>query len=261
MSDLKELGFISGTPDNIILHDPIPILQQLRKLDDESRQIVEQQILSPYIEPEQKPKKEKQQVNYFETATNAWNKYRPANYSRINRLSNQLLKAIDLHIKAIGHKAHDYDGFFAILKAGVDHSAFWSKDNTNKTLQAIVGIGQPQTQKYQNVYTLYNDGLNYGKAEAVSEEDRSDEIIIKASLRKLIDDYENLHYMYYNLFKTDPGKEATFNDRILEVEQRIRDAGLDPARFRMKYQLSSWPSDVPEPQESRRITWVYDDEI
>lgn len=264
MADLKELGFISGTPENIVLHDPIPILRQLRELDAESRTLVEQQMFAPYIESDEKiPKqrKEKEQINYFETATNAWNKYRPANYSKINRLSNQLLKAIDLHIKALGHKAHDYDGFFAILKAGVDHSAFWSKDNTNKTLQAIVGIGQPQTQKYQNVYSLYNEGLNYGKAEAVSEEDRSDEIIIKASLRKLIDDYENLHYMYYNLSKSEPGKETTFNERILDVEKRIRDEGLDPARFRMKYQLSSWPSDVPEPEESRRITWIYDDEI
>ena len=264
MADLKELGLISGTPDNIILHDPIPILRQLRELDAESRAIVEQQILEPYEKPEQKvtkPRKPKEEVNYFETATSAWNNYRPANYAKINRLSNQVLKALDLHIKALGHKSHDYDSFFAILKAGIDHSVFWSKDNTNKTLQSIVGIGQPQTQKYQNVYSLYNEGLNYGKAKAVSEEDRSDEIVIKASLRKIIDDYENLHYMYFNMSKSDPGKEVVFNDRIIEVEQQIKDAGLDPARFRMKYQLTSWPSDVPEPSDSRRITWIYDDEV
>lgn len=264
MADLKELGFISGTPEHVILHDPIPILAQLRALDAESRAIVEQQMLEPCdeaIQPQQKPRKEKKETNYFNDATEAWNKYRPANYSKINRLSHQVLKALDLHMKSLGHKAHDYDGFFAVLKAGIDHSVFWSKTNTNKTLQSIVGIGQPQTQKYQNVYTLYNEGLNHGKAEAVSEEDRSDEIVIKSSMRKVIDTYENLHYLYYNLSKTEPGKENIFDERILKVEQEIRDAGLDPARFRMKYQLNSWPSDVPEPVDSRRVTWIYDDEI
>ena len=261
MAELKELGLASGTPEHIILHDPVPILRHLRKMDAESRAIVEQQMLQPYEEAPKRTVTPKQQVNYFETAADAWNKYRPINYARVNRLSAQLLKAVDLHMKALEHKAHDYEGFFSVMKAGIDHSVFWSKENSSKTLQSIIGIGQPQTKKYQNVYSLYNEGLNYEKPQAVKEEDRGDEIIIKASMRKTIDEYENLHYMYFNTSRTDPGKEQVFNDRIIETEQRIRDAGLDPARFRMKYHLSTWPTDVPEPQDSRKITWIYDDEL
>ncbi len=261
MADLKELGLVSGTPEHIILHDPVPILRRLREVDAESRAIVEQQMLQPYEEVKKKVAPPKAQANYFDEATNAWNEYRPVNYAKINRLSAQLLKAVDLHIKALGHKSHDYKGFFSVLKAGVDHSIFWSKENTSKTLQSIVGIGQPQTKKYQNVYSLYNEGLNYEKPQAVKEEDRSDEVIIKAAMRRTIDEYENLHYMYFNTSRTDPGKEHVFNDRIIETEQRIRDAGLDPARFRMKYQLTSWPTDVPEPADSRKVTWIYDDEL
>ena len=261
MGDLKDLGLISGTAEHIIMHDPVPILRHLRKLDNESRRIVEEEMLGPYEEPKPKKREPKEVINYFDIAASAWNNYRPVNYSKINRLSAQLLKAVDLHMAALGLKQHDYSNFFAVLKAGVDHSPFWSKQNTSKTLQSITGLGQPQTKKYQNVHDLYNEGLNYEKSTAVEEVDRNDEVIIPSSLRKVIDEYDNLHYMYFNMSRNDPGSLDTLTSRIIEIETQIKDAGLDPVRFRMKYQLSSWPTDVPEPAISRQRFWIYDDEV
>lgn len=261
MAELKELGLISGTAEHVIVHDPIPILQHLRKIDDESRRIVNEQILEPYEEPKKKKQKPKEVRNYFDEATEAWNKYRPANYAKINRLSAQVLKAIDLHMKEIGHEPHDYEGFFAILKSGVDHSQFWSKQNTSKTLQSIVGVGNPQTKKFQNVHALYNDGMNYTASVAVKEEDRCDEIILPVSMRKVIDEYDSLHYMYYNMTRNDPENVHILDAQIIAIEENLRKAGLDPARFRMKYQLDTWPTDVPEPEYSRQRFWIYDDEV
>jgi hypothetical protein len=261
MAELKDLGFISGTADHLIIHNPIPILRQLRKMDTESRRIVEEEMLEPFTEQPIKPKKQKETRNYVAEATDAWNKYRPANYSKVNRLSAHLLKSIDMHISALGLDAHDYENFFSVLKAGVEHSPFWSTQNSSKTLQSITGIGQPQSKKYQNVHDLYNEGLNHDKGQAVSETDRCDEIVLSSDLRKVIDDYDELHYMYYNLSRSDPDSLDTLTDRIVEAETKLRDAGLDPARFRMKYQLSHWPTDVPEPELSRQRFWIYDDEV
>lgn len=261
MAELKELGLLSGTSEHIIMHDPVPILRKLRKVDEESRRIVEQSILGPYNEPPKKERKPAEVVNYFDEATKAWNKYRPVNYSKLNRLSAQLLKAIDLHMSGIGHTRHDYEGFFSILKAGIDHSVFWSKQNTSKTLQSITGIGQPQPKKYQHVHDLYNEGLNHGKANAVREEDRCDEMVIPSNMRKVIDEYDSLHYMYYNMSKNDPDSLHTLNARIIDTESQLREAGLDPAKFRMKYQIDTWPTDIPEPENSRERFWIYDDEV
>jgi hypothetical protein len=175
-------------------------------------------------------------------------------------MSSQLLKSIDLHISALNLKAYSYEEFFSVLKTGIEHSQFWSKENSSKTLQSIVGIGSPQAKKYQNVYNLYNDGLNYEKSKATEEEDRRDEMVIPSKLRKLIDEYDELHFMYYDLSRNDPNNLDILTDRIISTENAFKEAGLDPARFRMKYQLPSWPSSVPEPEESRERFWCYDDE-
>lgn len=261
MAELKELGLVSGTAEHIIIHDPVPILRKLRTVDNESRRIVEEFILGPYEEPAKKQQKTKEVVNYFEEATEAWNKYRPANYAKVNRLSAQLLKAVDLQMSSIGHKSHDYQGFFSILKAGIDHSPFWSKQNTSKTLQSVVGIGQPQTKKYQNVYSLYNEGLNYEKVNALEESERCDEVILPSSMRKIIDEYDSLHYMYFNMAKTDPGNLSSLDARIIDIEDQLLQANLDPAKFRMKYQIGKWPTNIPEPESSRQRFWIYDDEL
>jgi hypothetical protein len=261
MAELKVLGLISGTENHIIMHNPMPILRRLRKLDEESRRIVNEEMLQPYDEPPPKQQKPKEVYNYFDEAANAWNKYRPTDYAKVNRLSAQVLKAIDLHISALGLETHDYDNFFAVLKAGIEHSPFWSKQNTSKTLQSIIGIGQPQTKKYQNVHQLYNEGLNYDKANAVQEDDRRDRIVLPSKLRKIIDEYDELHYMYFNMSRNDPSSLDGLTPRILSIEDRLRAENLDPAKFRMKYQMNSWPSNVPEPEASRTRFWAYEDEV
>lgn len=260
MAELRELGLVSGSEGHLIIHDPIPVLKRLQDEDLRSRDIARVEI---GIDEEQGPALEKPQpvkVDYFELASNAWNRYRPANYGKIRRMSSQILKAVDLHIKALGLLAHDYDSFFSILKTGVEKSDFWSKENTCKTLQSIIGVGQPQSKKYQNVYALYNEGLEHGGSSATEEEDRSDDIRLPARMRSVIDDYDELHFLYSKLERTQPGKLETLTQRIIETEEKFRTEGLDPARFRMKYQLFSWPTDTPEPEMPRERFWRYDDE-
>lgn len=264
MAELRELGFVVGTNEHIILKDPMPILRKLRVADIRSREIVDREMLSPdFYETTKKPAEPKveEKTDYLEQARLAWNDYRPKNYARINKMSDHLMKSIDLHIKALKIEAHDYIHFFSVLKAGVEHSPFWSTENSSKTLQSIIGIGQPITKKYQNVHNLYNEGLNYETTQAIPEEERFDDMIIPSKLRKLIDTYDELHYLYFNMSRNDPGKLETLSPRILETEENLREAGLEPASFRMKYQLTSWPSDVPEPETSRERFWRYDDEL
>lgn len=263
MTELRELGFIDGSSERIIVRDPLPVLRKLRVADEESRKMAEE-ILSPeFYEIHYKPRiqTKNEKPDYAELARMAWNNYRPKDYAKINKMSDQLMKSLDLHIKALKLTPHDYEHFFSILKAGVDHSPFWSKENTSKTLQSIIGIGAPMQKKYQNVYSLYNEGFNYGEAEATDEEDRIDRVVLPARLRKLIDRYDELHYLYFNMLRNDPGSIETLSDQILEVEQQLVAAKLDPSKFRMKYQLPSWPSDIPEPEHSRERFWVYDDEL
>jgi hypothetical protein len=260
MAELREAGLVSGTESHLIIHDPAPILQKMDAEDQRSREIARAEI---GIDPELAPAQEKRSVkavDHFEAATQAWNSYRPANYGKIRRMSSQVLKAVDLHIKALGLESHSYNDFFSILKTGVERSDFWSKENSSKTLQSIVGVGQPQSKKYQNVHALYNDGLEYGAANATQEEDRVDELILPAEVRSLINNYEELHFLYSKMERTNPGQLETLTGRIIEAEDELRKRKLDPAKFRMKYQLRSWPTDVPEPSMPRERFWRYDDE-
>ncbi len=263
MAELRDLGFIDNTSDRIIVKDPLPILKRLRIADYESRKMADELLDPEFYEINYKPRKapKKEKKDYSEEARETWNNYRPKNYARINTMSDQLMKSIDLHIKSLKLPVHDYERFFSVLKAGVEHSPFWSTENSSKTLQSIIGIGQPMPKKYQNVHNLYNEGLNYETTKAVPEEERLDDVVLPSSLRKLIDTYDELHYLYFNMSRNDPGKLDTLAPRILEVEDNLRKAGLDPASFRMKYQITSWPSDVPEPETSRERFWRYDDEL
>jgi len=264
MAELRELGFVGGTNEHIILRDPMPILRKLRVADAKSREILDKELFNPDLyQPTSKPVKEKiePKVDYLEQARVAWNDYRPKNYSKINKMGDHLMKSIDLHMKSLKLEAHDYVHFFSVLKAGIEHSPFWSTENSNKTLQSIIGIGQPIQKKYQNVHNLYNEGLNYEATEAIPEDERSDDIILPSKYRKLIDNYDELHYLYFNMSKNDPDNIEILAPRILKAEAEFREAGLDPADFRMKYQLTGWPSDVPEPETSRQRFWRYDDEL
>lgn len=261
LEELKSLGLIKGTGDKIILVDPIPILKDLINESNRARVEAQEILLGEPIE-EKKPREpiKKEKPNHLENAQAAWNAYRPANYSRVNRMSSELLKAIDSHISALKLAPHTYEEFFSVLKVGVEHSPFWSKENSSKNLQSIIGIGSPQSKKYQNVYSLYNEGLNYEAAQAVEESERKDEVVVPARHRELIDYYDELHYRYYELSKDNPSMLHVYNDRIIDTENKFREAGLDPARFRMKYRIPTWPTDVPEPETSRIRFWRYDDE-
>lgn len=261
MAELREAGLISGTESHVVVHNPIPILASLEKEDIRSREIAKVELgidMTPV--PEVAKKQSRGTVDYNEAARLSWNSYRPANYSKVNRMSSHVVKAIDSHIRALGINAHDYDNFFSILKTGIEKSDFWAKANNNKSLQSIVGTGQPTSQKYANVSFLYNDGLEYGAAVPVDEEKRSDELVLSSKLRNLIDTYDELHYSYSKIWRVS-GNLDSLTDRIIETEEKFREANLDPAKFRMKYQFDSWPTDVPAPQVSRERFWRYDDEL
>lgn len=257
MVELREAGFVSGTDSHIVVHDPVPILKKLDKEDRFSREIARTELgIEDDLTPAE-PKLVQPRADYFEIATEAWNSYRPSGYAKIRRMSSQILKAVDLHIKALGLKTHGYEHFFSTLKGGVEKSDFWSRQNASKTLQSIIGVGQPQDKKYQNVHALYNEGLEHGPSKKVEESERPKEVILPDHMEDVIDIYDDLHHTYLKLQRSDPGKLEELTDRILEVEELFRKEGLDPAMFRLKYDLMSWPSDVPLPTESRTTFWRY----
>ena len=257
MVELREAGLISGTESHVIVHDPAPALKKLDAEDKFSREVARTEIGIEVDSVEVKEKPVQLRTDYFEMATEAWNSYRAPGYSKIRRMSSQVLKAVDLHIKALGLKQHCYADFFATLKAGVEKSDFWSKDNTSKTLQSIVGVGQPQDKKYHNVHVLYNDGLEHGPSKSIEESERAEEVVLPDYMEEVIDTYDGLHHAYLKLQRSDPGKLEELTGRIIEVEQRFREEGLDPAMFRLNYDLFSWPTDVPLPEESRKKFWRY----
>ena len=257
MTELRDAGFISGTDSHIVVHDPGPILKKLDKEDRFSREIARAELgIEEDVAPAE-PKPVQPRTDYFDAATEAWNSYRPSGYAKIRRLSSQVLKAVDLHMKALGLKQHGYEHFFSTLKGGIEKSDFWSRENTSKTLQSITGVGQPQDKKYQNVYVLYNEGLEHGPSEKVTESERPKEVVLADYMEDVIDTYDDLHHTYLKLQRSDPGKLEELTDRIIEVEELFVKEGLDPAMFRLKYDLISWPTDVPSPKESRATFWRY----
>lgn len=263
MAELREFGFITGTESHIIINNPFPILNSLEESDKQSREQARIDFGLAEITKEEKPKANinTEKRNYFEEATQAWNKFRPDNYQKLRQLSSQLLKAIDLHMDALGIKRHDYNTFFSVLVAGVKRSKFWSEENGSKTLQSIVGIGSPQYKKYQNVQTLYNDGLEHGAVIEKNETNRQDTITLPVEWRQVIDEYDELHHMFLNMSRKDPDNLPKLSPRIIAIEKRIKEAGLDPALFRMKFQLNNWPTETPEPAKTRKVFWRYEDEL
>lgn len=257
MAELRDTGFISGTDSHIVVHDPAPILKKLDKEDRFSREIARAELGIEEDAAPAMPKSVQPRTDYFDVATDAWNHYRPAGYVKIRRMSSQVLKAVDLHMKALGLKVHDYEHFFSTLKGGAEKSNFWLKENTSKTLQSITGVGQPQDKKYQNVHALYNEGLECGPAKSVEESERIEELVLPDHMRNVIDMYDELQHTYLKLQRSDPGMLEDLTSRIIEAEESFRKEGLDPAMFRLKYDLVSWPTDVPLPKESRKTFWCY----
>lgn len=260
MAELKELGFIKGDDTHLILQDPGPVLTALKnkrtKAEVEYQEVLSYTDYCAQVEdaPEQAPTKR----DYLQEATDAWNRYRPKDYQKIRRISAQLVKAIDMHMRELRVPAHHYEEFFAILKTGIERSEFWSKQNNNKTLQSITGLGNPTDRKKGHVYALFNDGVG-APAAPVEEVERADTIVYPAKFRKLIDEYEGAQHNYQQAYQ---GRTLTpaHDDYVIRTEKALREVGLDPAMFRFKYGLKTWPTDTPEPAQSRVVNWTYDDE-
>jgi len=264
--ELKELNFIEGTDSHLVVNDPQPILADLKnsrkKTLDQAYVIMSEDEYMEDLSCRQHNKQVKSQESvkrdFLQEATDAWNRYRPKDYKKVSRISAQIIKAIDIHMRDLSVPAHHYEEFFSILKAGVEKSDFWSNQNSAKTLQSITGVGSPTDKKKGNVYTLFNDGVQQPAA-ATEEEERSDTIVYPAKYRKLIDEYESAQTMYHEAYR---GRSLTDNHRdfIVRTEQELSHAGLDPAKFRFKFGIRNWPTTVPEPAESRVVNWSFDDE-
>jgi hypothetical protein len=265
LAELRELGFINGSDNHLVLADPMPILTKLFKNGREDKVKVET-ILSydDYIKKMLTPGEVGDEPvtltkrDYMLEATEAWNRYRPKNYKRIRRISAPVIKALDIHMRDLGVPAHNYDEFFSILKAGIEKSEFWSLHNSSKTLQSITGIGTPTDKKRSNVYALFNEGADK-PAQPTTEEDRDDTIVYPAAFRKVINEYDAAQHCYneaYRNNKITPDVEAY----VIRTEQALVDLGLDPGKFRMKYGMKTWPTNTPEPSQSRVINWEYDDQ-
>lgn len=263
LSELREYGFIKGTDAHLVLMDPIPILDKFRKdrikVEAEIDDVMGFDEYYKKIEEKELTKAETVKPrNYLQEATDAWNRYRPKDYQKIRRISAQVIKAIDIHMKDLSVHAHNYDEFFSILKAGVEKSDFWSNQNTSKTLQSITGVGSPTDKKKLHVYALFNDGVSKPAA-PTEEEERVDTIVFPARYRDLIDEYESAQTAYNEAYRS---RTLTDDHRkyVVRTEQAIVDAKLNPAQFRFKFGIREWPTSVPEPVESRVVNWSFDDE-
>lgn len=263
LAELRDYGLIKGSDSHIILMDPVPILDRLRqdriKLDT---QIDEAMGFNEYYEKMEERAQAKADAivvrDFLQEATDAWNRYRPKDYQKIRRMSAQIIKSVDIHMRDLSVSAHSYEEFFSILKAGVDKSDFWSNQNSSKTLQSITGVGMPTDKKKSNVYALFNDGVQQ-PAQPTEEEERSDTIVFPAKYRKLIDEYESAQTLYNEAYRN---RALTDDHRqyVVRTEQDLKDAKLDPSRFRFKFGIRDWPTETPEPAESRVVNWSFDDE-
>jgi len=260
--ELRDLGLIHGQEHHVLLSDPRPILRKLAKERRQAHELMDETVCRDTSEPVQLPdtKETKEKPDYFTLATEAWNLYRPADYAKVRKLSSGLLQALDAHLKALKLNAHDYHLFFSVIKAGVERSRFWSHENSSKTLQSIIGFGAPTAKKFSNVYTLYNDGLDEPKSQPIEEHQRIEKIVLPKHCRKIIDDYDEAQYHYYECyFKPDCDTEyaAKF---LIEKEEKLKAEGLDPASFRLMHHsvdLVAWPTDTPAPTKPREQFWSY----
>lgn len=262
LQELRELGFVSGADNHLVLADPEPILARLHEQHLRTERELEGLVADSYAvigmdgPAGQAPAPEKR--DFLQEATDSWNRYRPKDYQKIRRISAQLVKSLDYHMRELRIDPHQYDEFFAAIKAGVEHSDFWSTTNSNKTLQAIIGIGTPTDKKKNNVYSLFNDGIE-APARPIDEQERNDTIVYPSAYRKLINDYEAAQYAYERAY-SENRMSPDIEDYVIRTEAALKDVKLDPGRFRLKYGLSSWPTSTPEPKKSRIVNWTFDDE-
>lgn len=262
LAELKELGFIGGNDSHFVLNDPQPILKELRDKKNKTLKEADELLSAFSCDAQQEllsaDDSDKKTRDYMQEATDAWNRYRPKDYHKIRRISVPLVKALDTHMRELGIKAHHYEEFFSVLKTGVERSEFWSKSNSSKTLQSIIGIGSPTDKKKLNVYSLFNDGVD-SPASSVDEKERKDTIVLSAECRPLIDEYAAAQTTYSNAYFSRSLDDGHC-DYIRRTEAALKEAGLDPAMFRYKYGIKNWPTDTPEPAEALVVNWKFDDE-
>jgi hypothetical protein len=262
IAELRELGFVSGEDSHYILNDPLPILAKLARqqirLNTEANRILNMDAVNKRLDQQEKRAEAAVKRDFLQEATDAWNLYRPKNYQKIRRISASVSKALDIHMKELSVDAHNYEEFFSIIKSGVEKSDFWLNQNTNKTLESITGVGNPTDKKRSNVYSLFNAGIS-DPARPTEEKERVDTIVYPASLRSVISDYESAQHAYNEAYRQG-NVDSMVEEYVMRTEQAIKDAGLDPTKFRFKYGMKTWPTGTPEPKESRVIDWVFDDE-
>lgn len=262
IAELRDLGFLSGHDTHLILMDPEPVLSRLYaqhvKTEKEIQEIVDTCISKTQINTKDGNGDQLEKRDYLQEASDSWNRYRPKDYQKIRRISAQLVKSLDYHMRELRIAPHNYDEFFSAIKTGIETSEFWSRTNSNKTLQSIIGIGNPTDKKKNNVYTLFNNGIE-APAKPLDEAERNDTIVYPSSFRRLIDDYEAAQYSYHQAYLNGDRNEA-HSEYIIRTEQALCDVKLDPAKFRLKYGIKEWPTDTPEPIESRVVDWTFDDE-
>ena len=267
--ELTDAGFIEGTARHIYLNDPVPVFDRLEAEDQESRVAAKQEMMREegtvsVPEPVKQVKAKVSTGDLMAQAVAAWNTHRPANYQKINRLSSQLGKAIDLHLAALGLKSGEYERFFSVLKVGIERSQFWSNENSSKTLQSITGIGSPTTKKFNNVFSLYNDGLESEDTfDLQRKKPAKQKRIISASLRPIIDQYDEAQCAYVEAAEPSSPFKRQLESRtrfLVDTEELMRFSGLDPSEFRMLNSHVPWPTDTPPPSKARERFWIYTDE-
>lgn len=264
LEELRSIGLVGGSDSHLTLKDPSAAFAKLKKERQRADEEAEEMLglkgaPAPLIEGEVVTAK-KERVDHVKAAADAWNKYRPLNYRSIRRMSAKLVQAVDTHIKDVGYDAHDYETFFSVLQAGVEASDFWAKQNNNKTLESIVGIGVPTDRKRSNVYNLINAGIENPMPAGGSP--RREHVILPAACRKLIDEYDSAQYFYNEayLVRSRTPIPQHVKDHVIRAEADLISAGLDPADFRSRYCIDEWPTATPEPEGTRVEFWSFDDE-
>jgi len=265
LEELIDCGLVSvsSNTDRIILNEPEEALDKLETQQSAIRKKIKEEILDD-LEPISKPKQPKGETKAKPLTTEqacviaaeSWNQNRPKGYSKIRQMSQHVLKAVNMHMNSLNCKPNDYDEFFKTLKIGIEKSRFWSKENVTKSLQSITGVGNPTDKKFQNVHSLYNDGLEAQdpNAEKFAE---NGYLILPRTLQEPLEQYM---WVQTQLSMTnDKALAQRCKPQILEIEQTIRDHGLDPQRFRRNFCLTSWPTDVEENTTDKDFFWTFED--
>jgi hypothetical protein len=244
---LEYYGFILTDSDEIVINDYLAVIQYLRQYPP-----------AEFIY--QKPQVKDDSQTFMNQAAEAWNRNLPSGYAKMRKMSVQLLKSLDTHIASLGLTPRDYDDFFSVIKKGISKSDFWSSMNSSKTLASIIGIGNPSAQKFHNVCTLYNEGLEELAYDNFNVS--KDKIYVNRKYRDLILSYAAADYHYAELYEKgiDPD-QSEFAQEIIDLEEKLKKNKIDPSYFRVPHkalQSGPWPTGTPYPVRSYRLVYTDD---